>query len=812
MAKKFKYRAFLSYSHDDREWGETFHKAVERYRVPKDLVGRTGRHGRIRGKLRPIFRDRFDLEAGHSLNEQILAALENSESLIVACSPASAQSPYVNEEIRQFKMAGRADRILPIIVGGIPGDEKLDPFPPMLTAALDAEGRETGATVEPLAADARAEGDGQELAVQKIVAGLLGVDLDELRQREKQDEKRRRRFWIGVASLMLVLAVFAGIAAMLARERQHKVEGLVANMMTSAGELVTSTVRASRERGVPVAVSVGFLSQAANLIKTVEDSSSEQSDEVRYQRGVMHLSFADSYMRLSKLAQHRSHARKGHAIMAELEIADPSNPRWQFGLSEALVRVGRGYEARGDNERALKRYREALAIKLEKLKDGESEDRVHLAGLADVYERIAQIHHRRGQLDPALDHTRSRMAIVQRLAERFPDGSSFDRLAHVYIKLADMHRQNGDLGDARTTAASGFRVVERMESKTLVRRHSSSLHIITGDVKRLAGNTKGALGDYREAARLRKLLTIQDPTNIGWQNSHDLALVKVGEALNRLGRRKQALAAFITSKDNQEKLVALYPTNANLLRRLQDGLQGVADIQMQLRRYAEARASAERRLAVAEQLRNLDLSNEYAKARYAKAQLDLAEILFKARAYPAAREQLTESLELLQHLSDSEPAIRARKRNVATAAEFLARTESRLGRDAEALVILDRARKIRVDLVELTSNSPFRVRDLALNHYYRARIHAAMDDCNAGLAEFAAAAEKIEAAIAARNISWWKYDKQNIERHQKNLKRKCAPAAAASETESQTTTTSATAASESSSTANSANTSENKPQ
>ena len=107
---KFTYRAFLSYSHRDHEWGDWVHRRLESWPVPKDLVGQVKAAGPVPPKLRPIFRDRFDLEAGHSLREQVAAALGASEALIVVCSPHSAKSTYVNEEIRQFKALGRADR------------------------------------------------------------------------------------------------------------------------------------------------------------------------------------------------------------------------------------------------------------------------------------------------------------------------------------------------------------------------------------------------------------------------------------------------------------------------------------------------------------------------------------------------------------------------------------------------------------------------------------------------------------------------------------------------------------------------------
>jgi hypothetical protein len=114
----FKYRAFLSYSHRDKAWGKWLHAALEGYRIDKDLAGRETPAGPVPKTLRPIFRDREDFSAGHSLTEQTITALEASKFLIVICSPNAAQSKYVNEEVRRFKMLGRAERVIPVIVDG----------------------------------------------------------------------------------------------------------------------------------------------------------------------------------------------------------------------------------------------------------------------------------------------------------------------------------------------------------------------------------------------------------------------------------------------------------------------------------------------------------------------------------------------------------------------------------------------------------------------------------------------------------------------------------------------------------------------
>ena len=255
---RFTYRAFLSYSHRDREWGEWLHRRLESWAVPKDLVGQPRPPGPVPAKLRPIFRDRSDLEAGHSLREQVVGALGASEALIVVCSPHSAQSPYVKEEIRQFKALGRADRVFPIIVGGVPGDPEQDCFPDPLRRRVAADGSLTDQIDEPLAADAREDGDGRELALLKIIAGLIGIDLDEIRKREAIALRRRQRRSAIIAGVMTVLAVAAAGAAVVAFQQRN---AAVAAKRRARGQGSGASLRSGAQHDVAIGHHVGDVPQ-----------------------------------------------------------------------------------------------------------------------------------------------------------------------------------------------------------------------------------------------------------------------------------------------------------------------------------------------------------------------------------------------------------------------------------------------------------------------------------------------------------------------------------------------------------------------
>lgn len=237
MPDGYRYRAFVTYSHEDRRWARWLMRRLERYRVPGRLAGTRGEHGEIPATLAPIFRDREELPSGGELSERIEEALRSSEALILIASPAAARSHWVNEEVKAFRKLGRDDRIFAFVIDGDPGVVEGDGacFPPSFLQVLGEDAEPTGALREPLAADARDQGDGRGRAFGKLVAGLLGISYGELERREIQ-RRQKRLVAITAASLAgVVLTASLAIAAYLAREdaerRRAQAEGLLGFMV-----------------------------------------------------------------------------------------------------------------------------------------------------------------------------------------------------------------------------------------------------------------------------------------------------------------------------------------------------------------------------------------------------------------------------------------------------------------------------------------------------------------------------------------------------------------------------------------------------
>lgn len=224
VLKHCKYWAFISYSHHDKFWGEWLHRSLESYRMPRRLVGRPGRDGPVPKRLFPIFRDTEELPASGSLSKEIHDALASSRCLVVICSPASAQSNYVNEEIHYFKSFRRADRVFCLITAGEPnasatdGNEDRECFPKVFRYEVLRNGHATETLAQPIAADVRGGRKTRNTAKLKLLAGILGLDYDELRRR---DVRRKHQRILGTVASFLVIGMIL-VTTWLWQEKEKK--------------------------------------------------------------------------------------------------------------------------------------------------------------------------------------------------------------------------------------------------------------------------------------------------------------------------------------------------------------------------------------------------------------------------------------------------------------------------------------------------------------------------------------------------------------------------------------------------------------
>jgi len=372
---QYKYRAFLSYSHSDKDAARRLHRNLERYRTPAAILRAAG--AAVPKALRPIFRDRDDTGAGHSLNEQVTKALGESEALVVLCSPNSAKSPYVNEEIRTFKRLGRETRVLPIILSGEPGSASAECFPQALRERVGTNGKPTGEHVEPLAADMRNHGDGPYLAELKLVSGLLGVDLNTLRRREEIERRKRQGMWAGIALSMAVLAVVSLVSLVLMF--QWKEAEAVARVNAVSAELAAKRSQAETE------IALGEKAEALGLAETRLQQVYEltmrmvitEAQARRIPEQTFYESIIDAKSRVEWFGE-----------FLQSYFGQKDEDQVYIDLSRALIRLaGDPQEQLGDNTAKLAWAQHALGV-LERRSDARPEVDADIVRVRQVIDRL----------------------------------------------------------------------------------------------------------------------------------------------------------------------------------------------------------------------------------------------------------------------------------------------------------------------------------------------------------------------------------------------------------------------------------------
>lgn len=200
-----KYKAFISYRRLplDTSIAKRLLRRIEHYVIPKDLR----KNGEKR--LGYVFRDQDELQASSDLPTNIRSALDNSEFLIVICTPDAKKSPWVQEEIRCFLEHHDHDHILAVLASGSPKDS----FPAGLTDVFDENGT-VYKRYDPLAANVVSDSVIKRNRLfrtesLRILAALIGYSFDELYRREQR--YKMQRIGVAVGVFAMITAAFIGV-------------------------------------------------------------------------------------------------------------------------------------------------------------------------------------------------------------------------------------------------------------------------------------------------------------------------------------------------------------------------------------------------------------------------------------------------------------------------------------------------------------------------------------------------------------------------------------------------------------------------
>ncbi|GAB2655449.1 toll/interleukin-1 receptor domain-containing protein [Arenimonas aestuarii] len=553
MTAPRRYAAFISYSHADTHWAKWLQKQLESFRVPRRLVGTAGEYGPVPARLAPVFRDREELASANDLGGRITQALDASDALVVICSPAAAASPWVNEEIRSYRRLGRSDRIHCLLVPAEPGGRAGPLFPPALVEVIDPE----EAAPEPIAADLSESGDGPALARQKLIAGLLGLGLDDLRQREAQ-RRQRRLAWITTASVagMAVAAVLAGqahVARNDALRRQAQAEDLLGFMIDD--------LRPKLER-------VGRL----DLLDAVGDKALDYFDSLP-SRDQTDTALSQQARALTQIGQVRldqgEHAQAlaafsaAHARALELSRRAPDDGGRLFDLAQAEYWIGLVAWRQRDLDTAetwLRSYRdrsEALAALDPTRFDWQRE-------VAYGHHNLAVLDDSRGRHAEAAAAFESELALYRAWLPGHPDDTLLRfEAANVASWLGAVNERLGRLAQSEAyflEADQGHAANQAQEPKVMAwtdNRIDTSVQL--AKVRMRQGKLAEAREGLRDAVVAASALSRHDPENTAWRRSHGNTLLSLASVEKACGDTQAAEAAVAEAREVLAQALAEAP-------------------------------------------------------------------------------------------------------------------------------------------------------------------------------------------------------------------------------------------------------------
>ena len=222
----FKYKAFISYSRKDRPFAVRLQRELEGYVLAR--AGELGGDGATRRPLYPVFRDESELVPGQDLPDRIRKGLEQSEYLIVVCSPNAAASEWVEKEIVDFTKLSKGRRILAVVIDGIPAAERkgaaaaMEALPRALRFRVAPSGEITDDPAQPDWVDRRKGVRDRHFMFLRLVGALLGLEsLDELilRDRQRRRLEYAKRVSVGFGIFLLGAIVLGTVAESDRRER-----------------------------------------------------------------------------------------------------------------------------------------------------------------------------------------------------------------------------------------------------------------------------------------------------------------------------------------------------------------------------------------------------------------------------------------------------------------------------------------------------------------------------------------------------------------------------------------------------------------
>jgi serine/threonine protein kinase len=331
-----------------------------------------------------------------------------------------------------------------------------------------------------------------------------------------------------------------------------------------------------------------------------------------------------------------------------------NDPSLQRELAVAYEKIGRvqgntAHGSLGDSTRALVSYNKAMAIRRE-LAASSSATEADRLSLARSFSMVGRFYLAQGKPQEALALTRQSVEISEAEAQAQSASQKNKALAQLqdaYDALGDVLSSNGDSGSLGLLAEAG-----QVHRKAV------------------------ALGEER---------TRLYPENHEYQLGLAVALVKVGNDQQKMGKPKEALDTYYRARDIIEKLAAAAPGNAMFRRYLAGSYSAIGDAQGQSGNFKGMLEAYQKVLHTTQEAAAADPKNEQAQDDLATAYDGVGYAQYALGQSNEAKRNLTAASEIAAKLAASDSTNTDMKHLWAFSEVYLGYWEERFGATTTAL-------------------------------------------------------------------------------------------------------------------------------
>jgi hypothetical protein len=172
--------AVVSFLLEDAVWCDWLYREFDGQRIPRTLLGRPSRFGTPYPDRIAVYPDPADPDQLENYAE----TLQTGQHLVVVISPASGQSPVIEDHLKSFRASGGEERVIVLVVKGEPASPSAEPgtqadeawLPKWLSWRFHGNQFDVADSMEPLVIDARLGVASLSEVRARLMAALLEID------------------------------------------------------------------------------------------------------------------------------------------------------------------------------------------------------------------------------------------------------------------------------------------------------------------------------------------------------------------------------------------------------------------------------------------------------------------------------------------------------------------------------------------------------------------------------------------------------------------------------------------------------------